>query len=597
MELKNLLSKYHNYQRTLRIIVLIISLALPFCVLSTSQETDTMINSSLYQELNTIDSETLLKEAEDNFLKDTLLARAAMALTVVANRYYNSPKDTNIRRSAVKALEKLGNFYYINALDFNKAYKYLATAQQIAEEDNDQKELAIIYQSLSTLFHNSDINDNLSPKVRNFMIKGMDAAINSDNWTAMVLISLGMTTSAFNEGSWGDFYAPINRFASYPKKENFKYHEFIQLTIEAGNAYLEGDYDKAESILIESKTLLNSSMTQIEIFKLTVDGWLTSIAHKKGDYKKAIALSRNMLAHTDSLQWPIYELDVYNSLKKLYSETNRPDSADYYYDKFLRTKDWLESSIGYGNIEKLEFLSEIDKINSDVEQLSLRRQEERRVRIIVTSVLIVVVVILLALLWGYINLRRHHHDLFKRNEEMMRMAAQYKLLREQWEEERKNSKDENESLSTQSLLNANEEATNNQEHDVSDNEELKRIYARVLAVMEGSRAIFEPGFSLYDLSKIVKVSVRNVSKAINACHYTNFPQLLNEFRIREVMRIMHSGEANNFTIEGIAEKAGFKSRTSFSTLFKKTTGLTPAEYRKMASTQSTPHNHSHNNEI
>lgn len=464
---------------------------------------------------------------------------------------------------------ELGNFYYEEAVDLKNAYKYLATAQQIAEEDNDQKELAFIYQSLSTLFHNSDVNDKLSSKVKDYMIKGLDAAMASGNWSAMALISLGMTSSAFNEGSWGDFEGSIKEFEAYPKNEKFKYHGFIQLAIDACNSFLSGNYDRAEKLLIESKSLLKSNQPQIEIFKLTVEGWLVVLANKKGDQDKAITLSRNMLAHIDSLQLPIYKLDVYHSLKKLYADSNHADSADYYYDKFLRMKDGLENSIGYGNVEKLDFLSEIDKINNDVEKMSLRRQEERRQRIIVTAILIVVLVVLIALFWGYLNLRRHHRNLFKRNEEMMRMAAQHKLLREQWEDEKKTDKEDDE-----------------EDKEISDKEDLKRIYARVLTVMEGSKEIFEPGFSLHDLSKIVKVSVRNVSKAINTCHDTNFPQLLNEFRIREVMRIMHSGEAENLTIEGIAEQAGFRSRTSFSNLFKKTTGLTPAEYRKMASAQT-----------
>ena len=34
-------------------------------------------------------------------------------------------------------------------------------------------------------------------------------------------------------------------------------------------------------------------------------------------------------------------------------------------------------------------------------------------------------------------------------------------------------------------------------------------------------------------------------------------------------------------IESLAESAGFRSRTTFAALFKKSTGLTPSEYWKM----------------
>ena len=40
------------------------------------------------------------------------------------------------------------------------------------------------------------------------------------------------------------------------------------------------------------------------------------------------------------------------------------------------------------------------------------------------------------------------------------------------------------------------------------------------------------------------------------------------------------------TVEYIAEACGFRSRTSFASLFKKHTGLTPSEYWRMARSSS-----------
>ena len=62
----------------------------------------------------------------------------------------------------------------------------------------------------------------------------------------------------------------------------------------------------------------------------------------------------------------------------------------------------------------------------------------------------------------------------------------------------------------------------------------------------------------------------------------NFHQFLNEYRIREVTRLMHDRNSDNLTVESLSESVGFKSRTTFASLFKKTTGLTPTEYWKMA---------------
>ncbi len=87
--------------------------------------------------------------------------------------------------------------------------------------------------------------------------------------------------------------------------------------------------------------------------------------------------------------------------------------------------------------------------------------------------------------------------------------------------------------------------------------------------MDNSREIYTNGFTLADLCRAIGISRQSVSKAINVCFGDSFPQLLNEYRIREVTRLMNDENSDNLTIEAMAEMAGFKSRTSFTSLFKK----------------------------
>jgi YesN/AraC family two-component response regulator len=57
----------------------------------------------------------------------------------------------------------------------------------------------------------------------------------------------------------------------------------------------------------------------------------------------------------------------------------------------------------------------------------------------------------------------------------------------------------------------------------------------------------------------------------------NFYGLINEYRVREVMHIVENNNYN-YTIDSIAEKVGFHSRSSFYACFKKYTGQTPKEF-------------------
>lgn len=103
--------------------------------------------------------------------------------------------------------------------------------------------------------------------------------------------------------------------------------------------------------------------------------------------------------------------------------------------------------------------------------------------------------------------------------------------------------------------------------------------------MEESRDIYNIGFSLTELANMVGQPYRVISKAINIYYGDNFHQLLNKYRLREATRLMHESDARTLTIEAIAENAGFKSRTSFATLFKKSMGMTPSEYWRIAREQ------------
>lgn len=100
--------------------------------------------------------------------------------------------------------------------------------------------------------------------------------------------------------------------------------------------------------------------------------------------------------------------------------------------------------------------------------------------------------------------------------------------------------------------------------------------------METSDEIYQQGYSLAQLGAKLGIPSRTASKAINVCHECNFHQLLNEYRIRKVPQLMADPASENLTIESLAESAGFRSRTTFAALFKKSTGLRPSEYWKMA---------------
>lgn len=533
--------------------------------------------ASVYDSLSNIESKKLLDDSRRWIEADTLSEIAVTALTIVANRYYENPNDPILQAHGIDALRMLGNLYMVRVIDYKKAYKNLWLARQIAEETGDYHSLAGIYSSLANLYSvNPGDRARKSQKVEECLSLAADAAIRSCNTDLLRTITISMSVWSFPRKTWGKLEKSIKRIRDkYSTDPSFA----APLSAAAAcDSYFAGDTDSAERQLLNARNKLDFRKFS-ERYTYSVDLILSDLYAEIGQYDKALDLMRADMAMAESAGHTDYLLNVYEQMSRLFKESGASDSTDYYYLKYIKLKNDFAEKSSFGKVEELDFLSQIDTINAEVERLSLKRRQEERRNIIVLAALIVALILLFAMLWIYLNLKRNHRNLFERNREMLQREEEYKLLREQWEEEHhqihKQNKDDYESEQSLPL---------SEEDDIAS---LKKTYARILMIFEESPEIYGLGFSIADLAKMAGKPVKVVSKAINVCHGGNFHQLLNKYRLREAARLMHDPANAALTIEGIAERAGFKSRTSFASLFKKAMGLTPSEYWRMAQQDQT----------
>lgn len=84
--------------------------------------------------------------------------------------------------------------------------------------------------------------------------------------------------------------------------------------------------------------------------------------------------------------------------------------------------------------------------------------------------------------------------------------------------------------------------------------------------------------TIFDLSDQLQIPRHFLSEVINEHLGKNFYTLVNEYRIREVKKRMVDPANKQLTILAIAYDAGFNSKSSFNTIFKQKTGMTPSEY-------------------
>lgn len=89
-----------------------------------------------------------------------------------------------------------------------------------------------------------------------------------------------------------------------------------------------------------------------------------------------------------------------------------------------------------------------------------------------------------------------------------------------------------------------------------------------------------PKLDLRALSEALDLKEKELSRLINECGKVNFYQFINAYRIEKFKQLVKSSNAHRFTLLGLATEAGFSSKSTFYTAFKKLEGMTPKEYEK-----------------
>ncbi len=109
-------------------------------------------------------------------------------------------------------------------------------------------------------------------------------------------------------------------------------------------------------------------------------------------------------------------------------------------------------------------------------------------------------------------------------------------------------------------------------------EDLKAQFETITSRIRSERLFQNPNLNLRALSISLEVKEKELSKLINQCSQTNFYQFINRFRVEEFKNLLKSPKAKQLSILGLAEEAGFSSKSTFYAAFKSIEGITPKQY-------------------
>ena len=117
-------------------------------------------------------------------------------------------------------------------------------------------------------------------------------------------------------------------------------------------------------------------------------------------------------------------------------------------------------------------------------------------------------------------------------------------------------------------------------HQVTAPAEKSADLGRIISYIEIEKPYVNLDFSLHDLSRTLNIPRIRVSHCFNKELNTSFPAYRNKLRLAHAISLLQQGAHLNTSIEGIAERSGFKSKSIFYAAFKEEYHVTPTEWMK-----------------
>ncbi len=246
------------------------------------------------------------------------------------------------------------------------------------------------------------------------------------------------------------------------------------------------------------------------------------------------------------------QLNVNHILSNAYKQLNDQKNAEY----FRNRKDSVMNSF---NNEKICTSKEIIKLAE--EEKAEEEKETKRVQLISGIIITLLLVTLLSLYIYYNRVRKAEHAKF------LAQIKKYETAEtEIYTEQAKTSLP----------------AVDSEERKESLPIEKENEILELLSKFEKSEKFLNKDLTLPKLALTLKVNTNYLSHVINAYKGKNFNNYINELRINYISKMIYENpEYTTYKISYLAEISGFASHSSFATVFKSVTGISPSSYISM----------------
>jgi AraC-like DNA-binding protein/Tfp pilus assembly protein PilF len=462
----------------------------------------------------------------------------------------SGPKSTNLEHQEriVQAYNRAATIYHQYIRDYRTAYEYLIKALILSEQIGYEAFLSRIYHNIGNIyfrFNNYDLAKSHYVRALNLHADSVAIVATLSNLGSIELKS-GNADSAFyllNKG------LPISRQHNDVFLHNLLsnialYYETIK---QYDSAFYYYNYSLSETEKhndVEMKATNLSSLSKLFFKTNQTDSALHYI-----NLSNAVAEKYNFLEVL---------ADNYLTLSGIERSKGRLNTAFAYFERYTAMKDSAINIEIFGDINQLQRLYEVSKTNQEIEQLLIEQQiKERTIRYqkIIQYTIFTVLLLVCAILGFILSQKRKLDTAYKvLVEKNLEAIDSHQNLTETYQEKYKKS----------ALI-----------HDAQN-----ELLDKILTVMDDVSIVCDTDFSINKLAELANSNQAYVSQVINNTLKKNFRTFINSYRMQEAQRLLSEPDATKYTIEGVALKVGFKSRSTFIAVFKETVGMSPNFYLK-----------------
>lgn len=458
-------------------------------------------------------------------------------------------KNSGSGKQKSRVLGLIAVSYFIKN-DINKSTELLFLSKDEAEKTGNHELIAQTYGSIAHQY----VQLNLHEKAKFYLGKAIEETDKLEKGNSQyflrALSHLEMGNILYDEKNFSaaneSYKNSLKQFQSMIEPgQKVSYHHRRSL-YNIGNSYLSmNQADSAELYLNKALALQNTQDSELKFFIYTT---LSQVYAERNQFKRAVDSLQTVLNHPDFVNQELRS-EIYLNLSRNYK--NLRDEANYalYNEKYLELNDSLKQN----NFEAIN--TAINQEQREI-QSALSQSDKRNQMLIFIGIPLFVIFLSLVVFLIY-----------KRKNERKKFAEIISNLKQAKTEE-----NEPELMETKSKQ-QNPGIPNPTEEDL----------LRKLKLFENSGKFTNPKLNISALAVQLKTNTTYLSEVINKYKNKNFNAYINELRIQYICeKIYNHPEYLNYKISYLAEESGFISHSSFATVFKNITGISPSAFLREA---------------